>query len=313
MLVEGRVGLSTRDRCPICEQSHAKVLIRESYGSPAMKEFLRRQYRGVADAESLTEFHYELVRCGNCQFAYQQTIPDDPLVAQIYDVWIPPTEKERIRRERTLDDYRYMAEGVEFVIQHFGFRPYELRALDFGMGWAEWASMARAYGCQVAGSELSQHRIDNARAMGLEVVGWDEIPGRRFHFINTEQVFEHLVEPLTVLRHLAKGLAVDGLVRIAVPNATTALKHVVRDGDFAKLTADDIMPIQPLEHINCFEFASLATLAQRAGLRVIRPKLRQLYNSSSGWLSLGNAVRLATRPVYRHVYPKSTIAYLTPL
>jgi hypothetical protein len=41
----------------------------------------------------------------------------------------------------------------------------------------------------------------------------------------------------------------------------------------------------------------------------VRPKLRQLYNSSSGWMHPRQVLRLLTRPIYRHVFPKSTFVY----
>jgi hypothetical protein len=236
-------------------------------------------------------------------------VPDDKLVREIYDEWIPPSEKDRLRRERDLDDYCYLAEQIQFLVRDLALQPHDIRVLDFGMGWAEWASMARAFGCQVAGAELSSHRARHAQSLGIEVVDWDEIAKRKFHFINAEQVFEHLVEPLPVLKHLAAALAENGMLRIAVPDSRPALRTLARSGTFAELAESHIVPVAPLEHVNCFEYRSLAALGGYAGLQVARPRLGQLYNSSSGWLSPKTAVRLTLRPLYRHVFPKSTIQY----
>ncbi|HTZ00602.1 MAG TPA: hypothetical protein VMB75_12240, partial [Rhodocyclaceae bacterium] len=72
---------------------------------------------------------------------------------------------------------------------------------------------------------------------------------------------------------------------------------------------DFIMPIQPLEHVNCFDFRSLAELGRRAGLKVVRPSLRLLYNGSSGWVDPRQAAKNLLRPIYRHIFPKSTFVY----
>jgi len=198
---------------------------------------------------------------------------------------------------------------VQFLIGHLRMRPGSIDVLDFGMGWGEWASMAMAFGCRVCGAELSVERQKYARSIGIEVVDWDEIPRRRFHFINTEQVFEHLVEPAVVLRHLANSLADNGILRISVPDSRSAIREVEKKRSFGALAKEHVGPIHPLEHINSFEPHTLERFGRIAGLEPIRPSLRLLYNSTSGWLRPKAALKSLIRPVYRHVFPKSTITY----
>lgn len=299
-----------RSGCPICESATFELLMREPFDGPSISKFLKQQYEGRARIEPLIGYNYELVRCSQCRLVYQRTVPGDRLLAEIYDEWIPISERERLRQERTLNDYGYMAEQVYFIIDHLHMRPYEIDILDFGMGWAEWSNMARAFGCRVVGAELSVERLDYARSIGIETIDWDSIPKRKFHFINTEQVFEHLLQPLEVLRHLASGLSSDGLILISVPNTRPALRYVEGGRNFVSLSPAVIVPIQPLEHVNCFEYSTIAKLAERAGLRPVRPSIRSLYNSSLGWLNPKQAMRLLARPIYRHVFPKSTYVFL---
>ena len=79
------------------------------------------------------------------------------------------------------------------MLQHFNLPPWQLEVMDFGFGWAEWARVAHSFGCNVFGAELSEARVDYARSIGIMVIDWDEIANRRFHFINTEQIFERLM------------------------------------------------------------------------------------------------------------------------
>jgi 2-polyprenyl-3-methyl-5-hydroxy-6-metoxy-1,4-benzoquinol methylase len=301
--------IAVREHCPVCAADTPVTLLREAYDSASITAFLVRQYAGLARLEQLRGYDYVLVRCRRCQLAYQQTIPGTSLVQEIYDQWIPSSERERLRQAHELDDPSYWAQQIHFLIEHFRVRPASVKVLDFGMGWGEWAGMARAFGCNVYGAELSAERLAHAHSIGIPTLDWQEIGAQRFHFINTEQVFEHLVEPLGILRHLAGSLEEKGLLKISVPDARTALRRVAHARTFGSLPAAAIMPIQPLEHINCFEYRTLVRLAADAGLRPMRPSLRLIYNASSGWLQPRQAARLLLRPLYRHVYPKSTFVY----
>ncbi|MEO8464135.1 MAG: class I SAM-dependent methyltransferase [Gammaproteobacteria bacterium] len=298
-----------RERCPGCGSTAFNFIVRESFESLALKTYFEQHYEGRADLKLLKGFSYELVRCRDCGLGYQRTIPGTHLLNQIYEHWIPPTEKERLQRQYDLNDFRYWAEQVQFLVQYLRLSPHSIRVFDFGLGWSEWASMARAFGCQVAGAELSPARIQHARSIGIEIIEWNDIPTRSFHFINTEQVFEHLLEPLETLKHLAGSLETGGILKISVPDSRSALRRIEKGGNFGALSRSDRMPVAPLEHVNCFEYRSLVRLAGMAHLRPIRPRLRLVYDSASGWLSPHRALKALLRPIYRHWWPKSTFVY----
>ena len=298
-----------RKCCPSCGTVRFHPIAKEPFDRGALRAFFESHYEGRADLAALRGFEYEIVRCVSCKLAYQRTVPSEALADQIYEIWIPPAERERLHQLYTLLDYCYWAEQVQFVVQHFKLQPHAVRILDFGMGWSEWALMAKAFGCQVAGSELSAARLEHARSLSIETLSWEQLRDRQFHFINTEQVFEHLLEPLVVLKHLVGSLSEGGILKISVPNCRSALRSLARHRSFGALSETDRVPVVPLEHVNCFDYRSLVALAQFAGLRPLRPRLRLIYNSSSGWLSSRRALRLAVRPIYRHVFPKSTFVY----
>jgi hypothetical protein len=145
--------------------------------------------------------------------------------------------------------------------------------------------------------------------VGLRVVGLDDLPARRFRFINTEQVFEHLTEPRLVLEKLRNALSGDGVIKISVPDAAAALKKIGQGKNFGALSAGDQMPIAPLEHINAFSHDSLVAFGKEFGLKPLHPSFYRLYNSASGMLQPKNLARVLVRPVYRHVFPQTTFVY----
>lgn len=299
-----------REQCPSCGSRVARPLFSIPYADPAMDAFLKTYYHRPPDTTPLAGWNYELVRCDGCSLGYQRYAPGPELLQTIYDVWISPTPPDAERKSRGLDDYRLLAQEVQFVIEHFRKRPASVEVLDFGMGWGQWARMALGFGCKVAGSELSNARQQYARSIGVDVVQWKDLPGRDFHFINTEQVFEHLVEPAVTLRHLATALRTGGLLRISVPNCAAALRAIEQKKPaFKSWPIDHVRAVHPLEHLNAFEASTLERFGRGAGLEPIRPSLRLIYNGTSGWLSPKAGLKSLVRPVYRHVYPKSTVVY----
>ena len=298
-----------RDCCPNCLSPSFVSIYIESFSSSSIRKYIEKHYEGRAPINDLGDFDYELVQCLSCTLAYQIYVPSDSLLTEIYNIWIPKCARQEIQDSHDLNHYRYLSEQVQFVIQHFQLPPHLINVLDFGFGWAEWARMAMAYGCEVFGSELSQERIDYARTVGVKVVDSQKLPVNQFHFINTEQVFEHLVEPRSLLIQLVSSLRMGGIIKISVPDANESLRKIKSTRNLSSLSESDIVPIAPLEHINSFNHKSLVALADSVGLKPFRPSLRKLDNSSSGWLDITNAIRLITRPFYRHVFPKSTYVY----
>jgi SAM-dependent methyltransferase len=299
-----------RHCCPSCLGSSFQVVCAEPYSSHGIQAYLERQYDGNATAAA-NDSEYALAKCVRCGLAFQVNVPNDALLTEVYGPWSGGTALEVEHRNYSLDEYRYLAEQVQFVIEHFGRPPAELEVLDFGFGWAHWARMAMGFGCNVSGVELSEERKNYGRRWGIQVLEHGRLPAGRFHFINTEQVFEHLVQPREILQQLVRSLAPGGVVKISVPDCKSALGKIQRGARFESLDADDQMQVAPLEHINSFDSASLVNLGRECGLRPMRPSFAKMYNSASGLLRPKSLARTLGRPFYRHVYPRSTFIYFT--
>ncbi|MGB8365419.1 MAG: class I SAM-dependent methyltransferase [Rhizomicrobium sp.] len=299
-------GIEVRRKCPACAGYNFQIIFRMPYQNAALREFLLRFYCGRADPARLIGATYELALCNSCRLLFQTQVPSGTLLSDIYDVWIPPTEQQDLRSRRGTEQYRYLAFQVESMIRHFRRHPTDLNVLDFGCGWAEWASMARAFGCNVYGIELSVERKQFARSIGIPILDNPHHPGVVFDFINTEQVFEHLTRPLETLKELVSCLAPGGLIKISVPNGRGVLRRITAGETFP-------MPVQPLEHINCFTAQSLYTFGCGAGLKLVTPRMIDMYNAASGWLNLRQAAKNLARPIYRHVFPGSTYQFFERL
>ena len=303
-------GMKLRSKCPACLSASLTTIYQEPYRANSIQNYLKRHYEGRA-SRAADHYLFELSACAGCGLVFQQQVPDDDMLGEIYNGWVPSTALDREHRDYGLDEYRYLSEQVQFIIEYFGLRPSQLRLLDFGFGWAHFSKMAMGYGCDVSGAELSEERRAYGQSVGITLVELESLPPQKYRFINTEQVFEHLTEPREVLARLIESLAPDGLIKISVPDAGGALKKITRGVGFGDLAPDEQMPIAPLEHINSFNAGSLEAFGKSMGLKLIRPKFRQLYNSASGLMAPKTVARTLLRPVYRHVYPRSTFSYFS--
>lgn len=167
------------------------------------------------------------------------------------------------------------------------------------MGWGKWCYMAKAFGCDSYGTELSKSKIEYAKKNGIKVITWDEIPKHRFDFINTEQVFEHIPNPLETLCYLKRAIKPNGLIKISVPNCKNIKKKLkINDWMAPKSSKNSLNPVSPLEHINCFNQSSIIKMANIAGFERIKLPLILQLGSTLNWHGPEQILKNVLRPVY---------------
>jgi 2-polyprenyl-3-methyl-5-hydroxy-6-metoxy-1,4-benzoquinol methylase len=271
-----------RDRCPGCQSEDLTALYQNPYDADPIRDYLARFYGGLdtVEFEYLKGAYYLLVECAKCRLIFQQVIPDDFLLKRLYEHWVN-TEGTlaRHRTELRVAHYGWWAREILQILAFLGVEtPSSANFFDYGMGWGRWALMAKAYGCNSYGLELSETCVEYAKANGIVPVSWEQIPSHRFDFINTEQVFEHLADPLGTLRHLRQALKPQGVLKISVPAAPDIMRRLkTMDWMAPKGTRNSLNPVAPLEHVNFFRRKSLTTMASTAGMKEVFIPLHQQY------------------------------------
>jgi SAM-dependent methyltransferase len=203
-------------------------------------------------------------------------------------------------KEYDLGYYQRISKEIENIINYFGVLPGKLEFLDFGMGWGHWCHMAGAYGCIAIGFEISQSRINYANSVGIKTVKWENIPDRRFDFINTQQVFEHVDKPFETLVHLRGSLKPKGIIRICVPDGSDIKRRLqINDWMAAKGSQNSLNSVAPLEHLNCYSYESLVYMADLAGLIPI--EMQGKTNSSPPKI-IDTSIRDIIRPFYKRLF-----------
>ena len=295
-----------RNQCPACSSSNLQTLYKNRFDQPPVKDYLVDFYssQGRIEFSYLENANYILDECNECGLIFQKEIPNDELMERLYEYWMDP--KLRFEYHQKMDDlnhYQYYAREITQLIALFKKSPSELKFFDFGMGWGKWALMAKAFGCDSYGSELSQERINHARSNGLKVITWDEFPQHKFDFINTEQVFEHIPKPLETLRHLRTALSPDGLIKISVPTANN-IEHRLKLMDWTAKKGSNISlnPVAPLEHINFYRRRSLVKMASEAGLKEVLIPVKNQYTYTTDWGGIKKIIKNFSRPIFLNIF-----------
>jgi SAM-dependent methyltransferase len=294
------MGLVSRERCPACASADRRTVLQRSYADPKLVEFAHHHYPSIPPGrfEAATRgATYELAACLGCGLTYQVNVPDDELLHELYDVWCDAGTSEAKHR-RKLDGGRsakLLQDALVMVGLH-GKKPTSLRALDYGAGWGAWCAAARALGIATSAYELGSDRREGLRAQGVDIATDGDLGQGTFDLINTEQVFEHLIDPLAVIDVLARSLTPGGILRIAVPSGEHLWPRLRREHWMASRSSFwSLMPVIPLEHVNAFTGASLRQLGARVGLEPVSAGVRADY---ANLVATGSLAKALLRPVY---------------
>lgn len=303
-----------RENCPACASARFRTFYRTPYNKPPIRDYLEAFYspQGKFEPVFLEGASYALCECSECGLIFQKEIPGQTLSERLYDKWIDPDLALKAHlNEKGLERYSHIAQDVMQILAYFRQAPATLKTLDFGMGWGDWALMARAFGCDSYGSDISRHRMDFAQTSGVKILSWDEIAQHRFDCVNTEQVLEHLPDPLETVRYLGKSLRVGGILKISVPTAHDIKRRLrIMDWKSPKGAKDSLNPVAPLEHINLFSRKSLLEMGAKAGMHEVTIPILRQYKYSTQWGGVKRVAKNLIRPIYRDLLKRQNYVLL---
>ena len=191
-----------REACPACGSKDFSILYSAPLDSGSIGRFIEDYY--AIDPRLLGGAPYELCECASCKLIYQRYVGSNKLLEALYTDWV----SEPLDPEQEIAAYRdeigavaQSRDGHEIMVasSFTGVPLKHMRVLDYGMGWALWARIARQLGCQAFGIDVAEPRMLYASRHGITTLREDQLEGREFHFINMEQVLEHVVDPLALV------------------------------------------------------------------------------------------------------------------
>jgi SAM-dependent methyltransferase len=272
------------DECPVCGDSAISDYLRMPYCGSDVEEYLIRYYRLGGEesraryAQIFCDQDYVLSSCSRCGSSFQRNRPGPNILRLVYDHWIS-SNASGLAAAASLklhDVQHYMSEAIkltEFAMQSTGVSELpRLRVLDHGMGNGFFALSLKACLAEVWGTEFAQNRLRFAGENGIRALDIsEELPESYFHFINTEQVMEHVSSVRETIAKLVRALAPGGILKVSVPQSTS-----IENGDkridwlAGKYARNSPMPLAPLEHLQYYPRSSRKVIAFDHGLDILQ-------------------------------------------
>lgn len=261
-----------REICPACGGRDVRTLRQTPYTEPPLRDYLTSFYKPLGtgiDLRYLEGAMYILDECARCGLIYQREVPGDELMRKLYGEWLDSSILHDLeRKERSVDFYMWVAAEIARVIAHLGKLPADVVFLDYGTGSGNWCLIAQGFGCDVYAAEFDKSRVRHAQKGGFDVVWAGDLGDQQYDFINAEQVFEHLPNPLETLGRLKCALKPGGIIRISVPGGDNVHQRISTwNWQALPDSSESLNDVAPLQHINCFNFDSLVAMAQQVGLQ----------------------------------------------
>lgn len=298
-----------RKSCPGCGHDKTTGIFSASFLDQSLRESLQRNF-GVTEIdifELVKELEYQLLECGNCGLIFQRNCFTEDFMGEIYQQRSLAPEVRAMGTVKQLYKSAFYAEEVVTLIKVFKRNPGDIDVLDYGMGWGHWCSMAKAYGCNSFGFDVSERKKEFARENGISTV--DELASNSFDYINTEQVLEHVLFPLETVKMLYDALKPGGLLKISVPNGERLnKKKLLVSSDPAKNSLD---LVSPLMHINTFNHNAIVTMAEQAGMKPVKIPTKYGY-SNVHLLNVTQGVKAILRPLYRKMARTTYLHFAKP-
>jgi len=284
---------SHRAECPACRGRNLRLLLSKPFTHNSVIKFIDSYYQNRIPRDILENVDYQLQKCRDCSLIFQVNILSYSNMASLYEEWICKENSLEKKKNANPALYSFYSSEIQTLLRLIKKKPGDINVLEYGMGWGVWMNMAKGFGLNVLGYELSESRINNAKSIGLFIIqNLNDIKHDSIDFIYTNQVFEHLTTPYETLRDLTELLRPGGIIQISVPHGS--FMELKLKAPWWNARKDSV---QPLEHINCYNRKSLKMLAKQFGLQTIVPPfvpepltiftlvkscIRYLYNISFG-------------------------------
>jgi len=235
-----RLPLIRLERCPICGgEASVHYRTRPSLFNPGEK------------------ISYE--RCRSCSTVYRNPRPEDRARLEAYQgTPVTAADLEVGWSERSRRHYRFVVERM----RRLGIPGDPPRVLDFGCGVGGFLKVAVEMRLEAEGLEVARDLAEHTeRRVGVRVFreplphpGYPEKP---FSAVFSSMVFEHLTDPVSVLRTLRSVVVPGGMAVLEVPNALDFRERLMRGS-----TLDD-------SHLFYFSRHSLIHLFREGGFRLL--------------------------------------------
>lgn len=247
-----------RLKCPICNLSPINQIANIPYNSDLIREYLDWKYEVVPD--ELFDLTYIVNKC-SCGMLWQEEVLEEKKLIKLYGEFINPKLKCENKINAPKPTFYGEARQLGYISNRFNKPQKEIKVLDYGAGWGRWATMSSAFGLTTSVYEPSKEIQQYLESKNHNCVTSID---HKYDFINLEQVLEHVLDPIELLRTLYDGLNEGGILHIGVPDSREVLNGLKNNN--WKVRPDK--NLMPLEHINGFTHKTLIESTRKVGFKL---------------------------------------------
>ena len=260
-----------RENCSICKNKETRVLLKKRFLDEDVWTFLHDYYNNKIKQEDLEDHNFQLNECEKCGFIFQAYILNSEWRKKIWLEWFTDSRSLKKTNNKSFQYYKDISKKILKLGNFFNEIPGKIKVLDYGMGWAKWSIMAKAYGFDVYGYDVLDSRKEFAKKNNINVFNdFNDIKNHRFDFINIEEVISYIPKPYELLEVLTSCLNNGGIMYITTPNSSFAKSKLITNDWIANKDA-----FHPLEQISSFNLKTLKFLALKLGLKVYSQQQRK--------------------------------------
>lgn len=195
---------------------------------------------------------FQMLCCQECGSIYTTNLPR-PASAQDYDCYYTA---------ENLSVPEFIHRRLDEIVANFAAYRQKNRLLEVGFGAGSFLHAAKRAGWEVEGVEVSKSAADHARAEGLTVfcgeLGDAHYPNGSFDVVIASELFEHISDPHSLIREIARIIRPGGLCWATTPNAR---------GISSRVLGLQWSVVSPPEHLQLFSERGLRRLMLSAGFR----------------------------------------------
>jgi len=255
------MNLICNNKCPICKSNslfEICCLSDDNYSN--FVNYSDEYYSGLL-VQWLNTLKPVLNRCKNCNHFFYKNVPCEQMLSNMYNSLIRKPGMPAPDREPSLSMISVMRKMKNL------FTKSKPCLLDYGSGYGRWSVAAHFVGFEVYSYEPNSSRVRKCNDINY-TSSINEIQNINFDFIWLEQVLEHVVSPLNILKEIKSLMNPDTILSLSVPNLD---KFIFKQNLWKKWPYDNKSShiMAPYQHLHGFSSKSLSKLLKKVGLSSI--------------------------------------------
>ena len=259
--------LIERNDCPFCGNLKLIPIKRIAYNDRMMVKFLEKYYKSKNLIQRLSKSFYEIIECSVCKGIFQKYIPDNKFSEYLYNDLISKEESFKKKFNNYSNNSKQYSKEAKLIEKLLSKKSYEINILEFGCGWGFWSKFMKSLNFNVETCEISKSRIDFLEKNNLRNYTNVDLIKKKYDFIFSDQVFEHVGDPLILLKKLSELLKENGYMYHKFPSSLWFKNKVKKKNYLPKKDC-----AHPLEHINIFNKNCFLTMAGNSNLSCLQLK-----------------------------------------